>query len=98
MKGISEVIAIILILMIVIALSALAYTWFSGIAKLLFSDNRTQVSDLSTGFPLSSSEILSFMKAKGCDSLVSWWDGTLRCSRQDCKADGYCKYVYDIIN
>jgi len=31
MKGVSEVIAIILILMIVIALSALAYTWFSGI-------------------------------------------------------------------
>ena len=31
MKGVSEVIAIILILMIVIALAALAYTWFSGI-------------------------------------------------------------------
>jgi flagellin-like protein len=31
MKGISEIIAIILILMIVIALAALAYTWFSGI-------------------------------------------------------------------
>jgi len=34
MKGISEIISIILILMIVIAMSALAYTWFSGV----FSD------------------------------------------------------------
>jgi len=31
MKGVSEVIAIVLILLIVIALAALAYTWFSGI-------------------------------------------------------------------
>ncbi|MFH1229417.1 MAG: archaellin/type IV pilin N-terminal domain-containing protein [Candidatus Aenigmatarchaeota archaeon] len=31
MKGVSEIIAIVLILMIVIALAALAYTWFSGI-------------------------------------------------------------------
>lgn len=34
MKGVTEIIAIILILMITIALAALAYTWFSGI----FSD------------------------------------------------------------
>jgi flagellin-like protein len=31
MKGVSEIIAIILILMITISLAALAYTWFSGI-------------------------------------------------------------------
>ena len=31
MKGVSEIIAIIMILMITISLAALAYTWFSGI-------------------------------------------------------------------
>jgi flagellin-like protein len=31
MKGVTEIVAIILILMITIALAALAYTWFSGI-------------------------------------------------------------------
>jgi len=35
MKGISEITAVILILMIVIALAALAYTWFSGIYQSL---------------------------------------------------------------
>lgn len=49
MKGVSEVIAIILILMIVIALAALAYTWFSGIfTQLTGSAGQTIVSTTTT--------------------------------------------------
>lgn len=101
MRGLSEIIAIILILMIVIALSALAYTWVSGIWKLMFSPNATEIvgNGNTSGalIGIRASDILSFIKSKGCDSLTVWWDGTLKCSRNDCKADGYCKYVYDTI-
>lgn len=94
MKGVHEVIAIILILMIVIALAMLAYTWFSGIYnKFISVDNSADISVNSGG--IRASDILSFMNLKGCSSLSLWWDGTLKCSRQDCKSDGYCKYVYD---
>jgi flagellin-like protein len=47
MKGISEIIAIILILMIVIALAALAYTWFSGIFNQMTTNAGTSVTQTS---------------------------------------------------
>jgi len=54
MKGVSEIIAIILILMIVVALSALAYTWFSGIFTSLTTTTSnattTTASAMSTNF------------------------------------------------
>ena len=58
MKGVSEVIAIILILMIVIALSALAYTWFSGIFASMTASAGTAVTTttqaMQTQFNLES--------------------------------------------
>jgi len=58
MKGVSEVIAIILILMIVIALSALAYTWFSGIFASMTQSAGTAVttttSAMATQFRIES--------------------------------------------
>jgi flagellin-like protein len=48
MKGISEIIAIILILMIVIALAALAYTWFSGIFNQLTTTAGSSVTQTAT--------------------------------------------------
>lgn len=51
MKGISEIIAIILILMITISLAALAYTWFSGIF--------TDIMDAAGSLLLRSSKTMS---------------------------------------
>ena len=48
MKGVSEIIAIIMILMIVVALSALAYTWFSGVFSSLTGGAQTSV-ETTTG-------------------------------------------------
>lgn len=91
MKGLNEIIAIILILMIVIALACLAYTWFTGIFKMLTEPpSNVAVASLS----VRSADVISFMKYHGCDSLFLWDDGTLHCMRDDCKPDGYCKYVY----
>ena len=56
MKGVSEIIAIILILMIVIALAALAYTWFSGTFSSLTGTASTSVSQ-TTGAMASSFKI-----------------------------------------
>ena len=49
MKGVSDVIAEILILMIVTALAALAWTWFSGIFSNLASTAETSVTQTVTG-------------------------------------------------
>lgn len=58
MKGVSEIIAIIMILMIVIALSALAYTWFSGIFSELISVAGTSLTrsskSMATQFTIES--------------------------------------------
>jgi flagellin-like protein len=94
MKGISEVIAIILILLIVVALAMLAYQWFGAFYH-KFVDAGKTVSNQTHSVP-SASDIMSLMKSMGCSGgLYIWYDGTLKCSRQDCKPDGYCKYVYD---
>ncbi len=57
-KGVSEVIAIILILMIVIALAALAYTWFSGIFASLTGTASvavtTTTSQMATAFKIDT--------------------------------------------
>ena len=47
MRGISEVIAIILILMITIALAAIAYAWFSGMFVGLTSNAGTSITSTS---------------------------------------------------
>ncbi|MEM5778088.1 MAG: archaellin/type IV pilin N-terminal domain-containing protein [Candidatus Aenigmatarchaeota archaeon] len=56
MKGQSEVIAIILIVMIVIGLSALAYTWFSGIFSQLMNAAGTFITG-TTGKMVTSFKI-----------------------------------------
>ena len=49
MKGVSDIIAEILILMIVTALAALAWTWFSGIFSTLTATAETSVTQTVTG-------------------------------------------------
>ena len=56
MKGVSEIIAIVLILMIVIALAALAYTWFSGTFSQLTGTASTSITQ-TTGAIASSFKI-----------------------------------------
>ena len=96
MKGVSEIIAIILILMIVIALAALAYTWFSGIYKALIYSPKEVVA--KTVIPnVSISTAVSFMKQHNCDSLFLWSDGSLHCMKNDCIINNYCKYIEEEI-
>lgn len=90
MKGINEIIAIILIMLIVIALAALAYMWFSGIFKYL-TEPPSEVVAKALNPAISSHDVVSFMKSKGCDSLFLWADGTLNCMKNDCIEGGYCK-------
>jgi len=53
MKGVSTVIAIILILMITVALAALAYTWFTGIFASLTASATTATTTATTAMATS---------------------------------------------
>jgi flagellin-like protein len=96
MKGVNEIIAIILILMIVIALAALAYIWFSGIFRQLTLPPSEVLKSVIIK-NVSSHDVVLFMKSHGCDSLFLWADGTLNCMKNDCIGGGYCKMNYVLI-